>query len=189
MNECRATNYGDFAKIGMEKESARVQAGGVEKSGENVYKHIREEVKAMKERLRAAGVDRTEGGLNAEDSEDSEYDDEIDDTKKASADKSGEKQEHMPRIGANSTGKDFSKMAGGGIPRPVAKENNYTNATEISANPMRASGKDFRIMANSSRGSFGAMSGTESNMAKPINRLPKHRPNLIGANKPHMLKN
>ena len=57
---------------------------------------------------------------------------------------------------------------------------------------MRASGRDFRINANTSRTSFGNMSiGAESNTAKPIaaNRLPKQRPHLIGANKPHMLKN
>lgn len=51
---------------------------------------------------------------------------------------------------------------------------------------MRSSGKDFRLIANSSRSSFGG----ESNTSKPVvNRLPKQRPNLIGANKPHMLKN
>lgn len=55
---------------------------------------------------------------------------------------------------------------------------------------MRMSGRDFRINANTSRTSFGSMSiGGESNTAKPVNRLPKQRPHLIGANKPHMLKN
>jgi len=55
---------------------------------------------------------------------------------------------------------------------------------------MRGTGRDFRINANSSRTSFGKMSiGGESNTAKPVNRLPKQRPHLIGANKPHMLKN
>ena len=50
---------------------------------------------------------------------------------------------------------------------------------------MRNSGRDFRIHANSSRTSFGG----ESNTAKPLNRLPKQRTTLIGANKPHTLKN
>ena len=55
----------------------------------------------------------------------------------------------------------------------------------------RQSGRDFRIHANSSKTSFGGLSmGAESNTAKPVpNRLPRHRPHLIGANKPHMLKN
>ena len=54
---------------------------------------------------------------------------------------------------------------------------------------MRLSGKDFRINANSSRTSFSGISVAESNQAKVMNRLPKQRTNLIGANKPHLLKN
>jgi len=51
---------------------------------------------------------------------------------------------------------------------------------------MRLSGKEFRIQANLSRSSF----GTDSNAQKPLaNRTLKNRPNLMGANKPHMLKN
>ena len=77
----------------------------------------------------------------------------------------------------------------GGIPRPSPATNNFMTSADPQAS-MRASGRDFRINANSSRTSFGNMSiGGESNTAKPVNRLPKQRPHLIGANKPHMLKN
>ena len=82
--------------------------------------------------------------------------------------------------------------AGGGAPRPAARDNFLKQGIEMPTDTptMRNTGRDFRIIANSSRTSFGGISGAESNTAKPIpNRLPKQRPNLIGANKPHMIKN
>jgi len=60
---------------------------------------------------------------------------------------------------------------------------------DIASNTVQASARDFRIVANSSKSSFGAMSGTESNFAKLVSNRPRQRPNLMGANKPHMLKN
>ena len=95
----------------------------------------------------------------------------------------------MPKIGGAS--KDLpTKVDRSGIPKPVVTNLGKAKETETGAlNSMRSSGRDFRIMANSSKTSFSALSGTESSLSKPINRLPKQRPNLIGANKPHMLKN
>ena len=99
-----------------------------------------------------------------------------------------EEIKHVPKIGAT-TAKEFPKVERGGIPRPKAMmSNNFLKqGIEMPADipAMRNSGRDFRIHANSSRTSFGG----ESNTAKPLNRLPKQRTTLIGANKPHTLKN
>lgn len=95
----------------------------------------------------------------------------------------------MPKIGAM---KDLpTKIDRGGIPKPVSNNllNKMNEMPLESPHSMRQSARDFRVMASSSKTSFSALSGTESNMAKPMGRLPKQRPNLIGANKPHMLKN
>ena len=83
--------------------------------------------------------------------------------------------------------KELPKVDRCGIPKPA--HNNLMRSTipdvPYAESTMRSSGRDFRIVANSSKTSFGA----ESNTAKPIGRLPKQRPNLMGAGKPHMLKN
>ena len=145
-----------------------------------------EEVKALKARLKAAGVNRTVAGINAAEEEeyyDEEDEDEEKDAGSAKKVASPEKEEnHVPKV-AGSSMTDFKKA---GIPRPPV-HNNLINPSEFGAtnSAMNNSARDFRIVANSSKTSFGA----ESNTAKPINRLPKQRPNLMGAGKPHMLKN
>ena len=48
----------------MTKESSRVATEGKQKSGNSVYKQIEDEVKQMKERLKAAGVNRIIAGVN-----------------------------------------------------------------------------------------------------------------------------
>ena len=169
---------------------------------------MNEEMKELKERLKVAGVNRVVAGIDAAQDEEEEYYDEEEDEAEAEVvtEKAIERtpevlhQEdvtarapideviHVPKIGAN-TAKEFSRVDRGGIPRPKAmmNDNFLKQGIEVPADvpSMRNSGRDFRIHANSSRTSFGA----ESNTAKPLNRLPKPRPNLIGANKPHTLKN
>ena len=76
MNEVRTTHYSDFAKLGIEKEKARVENQGEEKSGKNVYSKIDAEVKQLRERLKQAGVNRTVAGINAEEEYDSEEENE-----------------------------------------------------------------------------------------------------------------
>ena len=76
MNEVRSDHYDSFAQLGAGKESSRVAASGEAKSGKNVYKQISEEVKQMKERLKAAGVNRIIAGINDQEREDEEYYDE-----------------------------------------------------------------------------------------------------------------
>ena len=160
---------------------------GQANSGKSVYKQMDEEVKELRARLKAAGVNRTVAGINAAEDEEEYYDEEEDGEEQApgSAEKveSPERQDsHVPKI-AGSSMTDFKKA---GIPKPPV-HNNLINPTEFGAtsSAMNSSARDFRIVANSSKTSFGA----ESNTAKPINRLPKQRPNLMGAGKPHMLKN
>ncbi len=96
----------------------------------------------------------------------------------------------MPKIGGAI--KDMpTRIDRGGIPKPAGSDY-LSKVSDLPIEPalsMRSSGRDFRVAANASKTSFSGLSGTESNLAKPINRLPKQRPNLIGANKPHMLKN
>ena len=45
MNEVRTEHYSDFAKIGLEKEKARVENQGQSESGKSVYSKIDAEVK------------------------------------------------------------------------------------------------------------------------------------------------
>ena len=117
-----------------------------------------------------------------------EYDDEEPESPEKTPDVKAEDVAHVPKIG-NSTGKDFSKI-GGGIPRPAPAKDNFMKEAELTPAAMRSSAREFRITANSSRGSMSGFSGTESMQAKVIGgRLPKQRPNLLGGNKPHMLKN
>ena len=112
------------------------------------------------------------------DSEEEYYDEEDDEGEAAKTPKKEER--HVPKI-LDSTGKDVSKI-GGGIPRPApAKDNNFMKETKANiaelpspAGPMRNSARDFRITANSSRGSMSGFSGAESMQAKVIpGRLPK----------------
>ena len=72
MNEVRTEHYSDFAKIGLEKEKARVENQGQGESGKSVYSKIDAEVKQLRERLKQAGVNRTVAGINAEEEYDSE---------------------------------------------------------------------------------------------------------------------
>ena len=95
MNEVRDDHYDDFAKLGVEKESNRVAKEGNQKSGENVYKHIKAEVEQMKERLKAAGVNRAIPALD-----DLEYDSE-----EPSEDESSPKKESRVQDTANSASK------------------------------------------------------------------------------------
>ena len=83
--------------------------------------------------------------------------------------------------------KEMPKVDRGGIPKPAQNNLMKSGIQDLpyAESTMRGSARDFRIMANSSKTSFGG----ESNTAKPIGRLPKQRPNLMGAGKPHMLKN
>jgi len=118
-----------------------------------------------------AGVNRTVAGINADD-EDYESEEEAgpankNDSAKKAVKTSVEQPSHMPRI-AGTTMKDLPKVDRGGIPKPVT--NNLMQMSDLPYDTMRASGRDFRINANSSKTSFGG----ESNTAKPIpNRLPK----------------
>ena len=64
MNEIRTQHYDSFAQLGVEKESARVAQEGEAKSGNSVYNQINEQVQMMKERLKAAGVNRIIAGVN-----------------------------------------------------------------------------------------------------------------------------
>ena len=197
MNDVRTRQYDDFAKIGLEKEKTRTDQEGDKKSGSSVYKSINDEMKILKERLRSAGVNRIVAGIDA--NEEEEYYDEEEDNEAqpddpvAKAQKQMEEEGHVPKIagGISATPQQqTTKTPGGGIPRPSVKDNFIKQSIDKPADipAMRNSGRDFRIHANSSKTSF--MSGTESNSAKPIpNRLPKQRPHLIGANKPHMIKN
>lgn len=193
MNQIRAQHYDSFVQLGMEKESSRLAADGKDKSGNKIYDSIKDELKGMRERLKAAGVNRIIAGINDEEEYDSEEDEGTKDkdeevqqvtspekAKQPEASASAEQPLHVPRV------------IGGGIPRPAPAQNNFMKQSqpELDVGSMRGTGRDFRINANSSRTSFGNMSlGGESNTAKPVNRLPKQRPHLIGANKPHMLKN
>lgn len=196
MNEVRTRQYDSFAQIGLEKEQTRIELEGNQTSGKSVYKNIDDEMKILKERLKNAGVNRIVAGIDAneKDSEE-EYDDEEDDDPVAKAEKqAAEEESHVPKLGGMTTPKQLPKgIQGGGIPRPAAQNNFLKQGIEMPSDvpSMRNSGRDFRIHANSSRTSFASgISGAESNQAKPIpNRLPKQRPHLIGANKPHMIKN
>lgn len=76
MNDVRTDHYSDFAKLGIEKEKARVENQGQEKSGKNVYSKIDAEVKQLRDRLKQAGVNRTVAGINAEEEYDSEEENE-----------------------------------------------------------------------------------------------------------------
>lgn len=76
MNDVRTDHYSDFAKLGIEKEKARVENQGQEKSGKNVYSKIDAEVKQLRERLKQAGVNKTVAGINAEEEYDSEEENE-----------------------------------------------------------------------------------------------------------------
>lgn len=76
MNDLRTDHYSDFAKLGIEKEKARVENQGQEKSGKNVYSKIDAEVKQLRDRLKQAGVNRTVAGINAEEEYDSEEENE-----------------------------------------------------------------------------------------------------------------
>ena len=70
MNEAKTDHYDDFAKLGKIKEHSRVTAFGGEASGKSVYKKINDEVKQLKERLKAAGLGGTVAGINADDPND-----------------------------------------------------------------------------------------------------------------------
>jgi len=116
MNDCKNTNYDAFAKLGLDKESARVFEEGAETSGRSVYNRMDEDVKALKERLRAAGVNRIVAGINA--AEESEYDSE----EPEEDDKTPTKVEepHVPKVGKELP---TPKVDRGGIPRPAATNN------------------------------------------------------------------
>ena len=99
MNDVRAKHYDEFAKLGLEKESSRVATQGKAKSGKSVYKQIDEEVKQMKERLKAAGVNRIIAGINDEKVEEQEYDYESEDDAN-DATESPEKPKQEPEVAA-----------------------------------------------------------------------------------------
>ena len=121
MNNVRSTNYDAFAKLGLDKESARVQRDGEETSGTAVYKKMDDDVKALKERLRAAGVNRIVAGINADEESDYDSEDPEDDEKKAkpAAEKIDEPL-HVPKLGKELP---TPKVDRGGIPRPAANNN------------------------------------------------------------------
>jgi hypothetical protein len=121
MNEVRSSHYSDFAQLGLEKGK---------NSKTDAYKQMNEKVKEIKERLKAAGVNKTVAGVNAE--EEYEYYDEEDDEEQAdkkldSPDKGESRNSditavldssHMPRIGGT-TMKEMPKIDRGGIPKPI----------------------------------------------------------------------
>ena len=79
MNEVRRDHYDSFVQLGGAKESSRVDTEGKKKTGNSVYKQIEEEVKQMKERLKAAGVNRIIAGVNDQEEEEYESEDETND--------------------------------------------------------------------------------------------------------------
>lgn len=70
MNEVRTQHYDSFAQLGVDKESHRVATEG---NKGRAYDKINEEVKQMKERLKAAGVNRIIAGINDEAAAEEEY--------------------------------------------------------------------------------------------------------------------
>ena len=71
VNEVRTVHYDSFAQLGVEKESHRVATEG--NKGRVAYDKINDEVRQMKERLKAAGVNRIIAGINDEAAADEEY--------------------------------------------------------------------------------------------------------------------
>ena len=77
----------------MTKESSRVATEGKTKTGNSVYRQIEEEVKQMKERLKAAGVNRIIAGVSDQmEEEEYESEDETNDATEAP----NEKQKEEP---------------------------------------------------------------------------------------------
>ena len=191
MNEMRSSFYESFVKVSKEKAKERT-GESPDKRANKVYTQINSELQELKDKLRKAGVSRRFAPMDP-----LEEEEEQSPQKRKISDNSPQKAAaHTPKIDAQ-TMKDFTRnpkvVDRPGIPKPVA--NNFikpqTSELPIDQLSMRSTrqNQDFRITANSSRGSFGGISGRESNQAKPIAGRRMQRPNLIGANKPHLLQN
>ena len=95
----RTTHYGDFAKLGLDKEAARAEDEGAEASGDAVLNRMDREMKELKDRLKNAGVEKMVAGIDASQEDEYEYYDEEDEEEEEETEGGAEKAvEKTPEV-------------------------------------------------------------------------------------------